>query len=308
MMYGRIEKIFRPCLSHPSPYPFSCDRLRGVPQWPKEVQTAAHSLLVAKSTPYNLFSSTKTSSHTWDVSLTSAEDDFPVEYQESLGVSIPASCGDTIRRVVSIYLYTCMNKLPSRLRALTQWFLPHTLIDIGCDHGWLPIVSFNNGWDRFCDCGGSSGGTFESGIQTRKGSGGAFKWFCPMVLDDIDVPMGSVVSIAGMGGAHAFDFERAPLFLAFDAYCLSPIEMRILLRASCFDGMAYDFRQRHRRAGTIFSQLVCKSQYMVKLEQNRWHWEESWLTKNPSEAWKRWLMQRHAQIADIEQSTDCLYH
>ena len=50
-------------------------------------------------------------------------------------------------RVVSLYLYFRMKKLSPRLYELTKWFLnDHTLIDIGCDHGWLPILAIQNGW------------------------------------------------------------------------------------------------------------------------------------------------------------------
>ena len=107
MMYGRIEKDDIPAmLSHPSHTPFSCDRLRGVPKWPKEVQTAAHTLWKKESIPVQSFSSTSTSSNTWDVSLTS--DQSTTLYRvskESLGISIPASCGDTKEK--ELYRYIC---------------------------------------------------------------------------------------------------------------------------------------------------------------------------------------------------------
>ena len=107
MMYGRIEEDDIPALlSHPSHTPFSCERLRGVPQWPKEVQTAAHSLWKNNPVAVQSFSSTSTSSHTWDVSLTTDQNTTSYHVsKESLGVSIPASCGDTKRK--ELYRYTC---------------------------------------------------------------------------------------------------------------------------------------------------------------------------------------------------------
>ena len=105
-----------------------------------------------------------------------------------------------------------MNKLPSRLHELTQWFLPaHTLIDVGCDHGWLPIVSLKNGWitsaiavDRAIEPLNlaSKHGRGVDGLQVVLSDG----------LDNIDVPMNSMVNIAGMGGAQMRTIlQRAPL-------------------------------------------------------------------------------------------------
>lgn len=108
MMYGRIEEEdIAALLSHPSHTPFSCDRLRGIPRWPKEVQTAAHTLWQKEGTPVQSFSSTKTSSSTWDVSLTSAQRTTSYRVsKESLGVSIPASCGDTKLKELVRYICT----------------------------------------------------------------------------------------------------------------------------------------------------------------------------------------------------------
>ena len=107
MMYGRIEESDIPgLLEHPSNTPFSCDRLRGVPQWPKEVQVAAHALWKRESTAIDSFSSTSLSDDTWCVSLTygKKQSDYVVA-KESLGISIAASCADT--KTKELFRYTC---------------------------------------------------------------------------------------------------------------------------------------------------------------------------------------------------------
>lgn len=107
MMYGRIEESDIPgLLDHSADIPFSCDRLRGVPRWPKEVQTAAHALWKTESISIDSFSSAKRSENSWDVSLTYG--DQKSEYivsKESLGVSIAASCADT--KTKELFRYIC---------------------------------------------------------------------------------------------------------------------------------------------------------------------------------------------------------
>lgn len=109
MMYGRIKEDDIPALlSHPPQIPFSCDRLRGVPQWPKEVQTAAHTLWKDIPVPLHSFSTKVVSPNTWDVSLTYSQTTSSYRVsKEPLGASISASCGDT--KMKELFLYTCIS-------------------------------------------------------------------------------------------------------------------------------------------------------------------------------------------------------
>ena len=107
MMNGRVEESDIPALlSHPQQTPFSCDRLRGVPKWPKEVQVAAHAVWKKALVPFHSFTTTSTSASTWDVSLVYAHETSMYRVsKESLGISIPASCGDT--KVKELFRYIC---------------------------------------------------------------------------------------------------------------------------------------------------------------------------------------------------------
>ena len=109
MMYGRVEEDDIPALlSHPPQIPFSCNRLRGVPQWPKEVQTAAHTLWKDTPVPLHSFSTKIVSPNTWDVSLTYSQTTSSYRVsKEPLGVSISASCGDS--KLKELFRYTCVS-------------------------------------------------------------------------------------------------------------------------------------------------------------------------------------------------------
>ena len=194
-----------------------------------------------------------------------------------------------------------MNKLPLRLHELTQWFLPtHTLIDVGCDHGWLPIVSLKNGWvasaiavDRAIEPLklASKHGRGVEGLQVVLSDG----------LDNIDVPMNSVVNIAGMGGAQMRTIlQRAPIS-QIRRVVLQPNRDAQLVRAYLASMGWHTISASVIEERGRFFLSWCAEPIKGDVGKNRWHWEESWLVQNPSELWKRWLIQRHAQIEHIEQ-------
>lgn len=194
-----------------------------------------------------------------------------------------------------------MNKLPSRLNELTQWFLPaHTLIDIGCDHGWLPIVSLKNRWvasaiavDRAIEPLNlaSKHGRGVEGLQVVLSDG----------LDNIDVPADSVINMAGMGGAQMRTIlQRAPIN-RIRRVVLQPNRDAHLVRAHLASMGWHTISASVIEERGRFFLSWCAEPIHGDVGENRWHWEESWFAQNPSESWKRWLMQRHAQIAHIKQ-------
>lgn len=205
------------------------------------------------------------------------------------------------QRAVSIRLHTGMKKLPPRLLELTQWFLPtHAVLDIGCDHGWLPIVSLQQGWV-------SSAIAVDRAVEplhlaTKHGKGvEGLQFVLSDGLDDVDVPMGAVVNIAGMGGAQMRTIlSRAPLS-RIQRLVLQPNRDAHLLRAFLSSiGWHTKSASVIEERGRFFLSW-CAVPMHGELGQNRWHWEELWLVQNPSESWRGWLRQRGAQIEIIEQ-------
>jgi hypothetical protein len=107
MMYGRIETEDIPSLlAHPKDLPFSCAKLRGVPQWPYEIQVAVHQLWSEGKDGLRSFSSSIMEENRWAVSVTCGEEEYSfVVYKESMGVSIAASCADP--KLKELFRYRC---------------------------------------------------------------------------------------------------------------------------------------------------------------------------------------------------------
>ena len=189
-----------------------------------------------------------------------------------------------------------MNTLPPRLLELTQWFLHRApLIDVGCDHGWLPIVSLRNGWvssaiavDRATAplMLAQKNGYGVDGLQIIESDG----------LDDVDVPMGATVSIAGMGGVQMRSIlKRAPLE-RIQRIIVQPNRDGHHLRAWLSKvGWCTQSASVVGEKGRYFLSW-CAQRGVGDIGENRWHWNETWFHEYPSDTWYDWMEQRHAQI------------
>ena len=194
-----------------------------------------------------------------------------------------------------------MKKLPPRLQELTQWFLrEQTLIDVGCDHGWLPIVSLQNGWITAAIAVDRAVEPLKLALKHGRDISG-LRIVLSDGLDDVDVPEDSVLSIAGMGGSQMCTIlKRAPLF-RLKRIVLQPNRDAHLVRGylasvGWFTQSASVVEERGR---FFLSWYAAPKQGFMG--SNRWHWEESWLEQYPSKSWKLWLKHRYAQIQRVEQ-------
>ena len=193
-----------------------------------------------------------------------------------------------------------MNSLPPRLHELTQWFLhDHTLIDVGCDHGWLPILALQNGWvssaiavDRALAplALASKNGNEVDGLQIVLSDG----------LDDVNVPADSILSMAGMGGGQMCSIlKRAPIH-KITRIVLQPNRDAHLVRewlsgAGWYTQSASVVKERGR-----FFLSWCAQSGHGDVGHNRWHWEESWFNEHPSPLWSQWISTRIEQIQRVE--------
>ena len=109
-----------------------------------------------------------------------------------------------------------MKMLPERLSILKSW-IPKgsTLIDIGCDHGFLPIFAVQSGIVKEAIAVDRSHAPIES---AKRNSSRFAKDMASLsfVLSDgfsnVAVPRDSVVSIAGMGGRQMLRIlQNAPM-------------------------------------------------------------------------------------------------
>tara|TARA_B100000683_G_C12449404_1_gene539480 strand:+ start:68 stop:712 length:645 start_codon:yes stop_codon:yes gene_type:complete len=194
-----------------------------------------------------------------------------------------------------------MKKLPSRLNELTQWFLrENVLVDVGCDHGWLPIVSLQNGWVSSAIAVDRAVEPLNLAVKHGKGVSG-LQFILSDGLDNVDVPMGTVVNIAGMGGAQMRSIlSRSPLS-RIQRIVLQPNRDAHLVREylasmGWYTKAASVVEERGR-----FFLSWCAEQKKGDMGANRWHWEESWFEQHPSASWKKWLKHRHVQIQRVEE-------
>lgn len=193
-----------------------------------------------------------------------------------------------------------MKKLSPRLHELTKWFLhDHTLIDIGCDHGWLPIWALHNGCvpsaiavDRALEPVklASKNGKEVDGLQVVLSDG----------LDDVEVPMGAVLSIAGMGGRQMCSIlKRAPLY-RITRVILQPNRDAHLVRDWLASVGWYTQQASVVEDKRRFFLSWCAESGKGEIGKNRWHWEESWFGLHPSPIWKKWRKMRFVQIQRTE--------
>lgn len=189
-----------------------------------------------------------------------------------------------------------MNTLPPRLQELTQWFLhTHPLIDVGCDHGWLPILSLRS--RKVSSAIAVDRAAAPLALAKKHGEGiHGLKIVQSDGLDQIEVPMGSVVSIAGMGGMQMCTIlKRAPL-ARIQRIVVQPNRDGHHLRAWLAQA------GWHTKEATVIQEKGryflswCAQRGEGELGENGWHWNESWFTTHPSPQWYHWLMQRQTQI------------
>lgn len=192
-----------------------------------------------------------------------------------------------------------MKKLSPRLHELTQWFLrDQTLIDIGCDHGWVPILALQNGWVSSAIAVDRAVKPWELAVKHGKDLAG-LQVVLSDGLDDVDVPVGAVVSMAGMGGGQMCSIlKRAPMS-RIQRVVLQPNRDAHLVRdwlasIGWYTQSASVVEDRGR-----FFLTWCAEQGKGTVGANRWHWEEWWLVQQPCDAWKQWLNSRYEQIEHI---------
>jgi len=106
MMYGRVEESDIPQLiDHPKDIPFSSQRLRGVPEWSKEQQAAAHFFWSAHQQPLS-FVEREGEKEDSNLYIRSHDIRYSVSVsKEKMGIAIPASCGSSTEK--ELYRYVC---------------------------------------------------------------------------------------------------------------------------------------------------------------------------------------------------------
>lgn len=193
-----------------------------------------------------------------------------------------------------------MNNLPPRLHELTKWLLhDHTLIDVGCDHGWLPILALQNGWVSSAIAVdkalaplalASKHGNKVDGLQIVLSDG----------LDDVNVPTDSILNIAGMGGVQMCAIlKRAPIHRITRIVCQPNRDAHLVREWLASVGWHTQEASVLEERGRFFLSWYAQPG-KGDVGYNRWHWEESWFNDHPSPLWKQWVSTRTEQIQRVE--------
>jgi tRNA (adenine22-N1)-methyltransferase len=190
-----------------------------------------------------------------------------------------------------------MKQLSPRLAQLAELFPSNaTVIDVGCDHGWLPIFSLRNGLIREAIAVDRASAPLAQAKDNAHGMED-ISFVQSDGLDGVDVPCGAVVSIAGMGGQQICSIiRRAPLD-RITRFVLQPNREAHRVRALLEEvGWRTSQASVVEENGRFFLSWKAEPIATEQKGENRWHWEEEWFLEHPSQVWKEWLHQRVEQI------------
>gem|GEM_PF-4907288 len=192
-----------------------------------------------------------------------------------------------------------MKKLAPRLEVLARWLdADSCLVDIGCDHAWLPIYALRNGLvlraiavDRR-----------PAPLALAKKHGANVPGLSFALSDgfrSLQLPPNSTVSIAGMGGLQICAIlEQAP-WSQIRSIVLQPNRDAHLVRQYLANQgwgtvQAMVYREQQRFFLSWKAQPISQ-----KKPPGQWSWAEYWFEQHPQSEWYAWLNQRLGQLQNI---------
>lgn len=198
------------------------------------------------------------------------------------------------------------SKCPERLRLLTDWIHGESvLIDVGCDHAYLPIYALQNNIVSRAIAIDRNEAPLKYAREniTRSGVSDRLALLCQDGLHGLAIPSLTTLVMAGMGGAHMRDIVSRCDITAFHSIILQPNKDAHIVRSF--------LEERHW--GVVNSQvyfngkryfLSFKAQpHTGRCASGRWHWHDPLLVENPSENWLGMLKSRRESIRQaIERS------
>ena len=199
------------------------------------------------------------------------------------------------------------SKCPERLRLLTDWMHRESfLIDVGCDHAYLPIYALQNNIVSRAIAIDRNEAPLKYAQENirRSGVSDRLTLLCQDGLSGLAIPPLTTLVIAGMGGAHMREILSRCDIMSFHSIILQPNKDAHLLRSFLGD----------RNWGGVRSQVYFNGKrYFLSFKSEphtgcsasgSWHWHDPLLVKKPSKNWLGMLKSRKESIKlTIERST-----
>ena len=192
-----------------------------------------------------------------------------------------------------------MKEISPRLAELLQWVPQDScLIDIGCDHGWLPIYALSTGRITQAIAVDRAQAPLDLAQQHAQGLS-SISFVLSDGLDAVDVPENSVVNIAGMGGLQMRSIlERAPLH-KIERLLLQPNRDGHILRSWLAQQGWYTSQASVVQENGRFFLSWCAQRSDAGFSspaEEQWHWQEPWFVEHSSSLFQSWLHDRLLQI------------
>ena len=195
-----------------------------------------------------------------------------------------------------------IKNLSTRLSILASWLsIDSCLIDIGCDHAWLPIWALSHGKITRAIAVDKA----KEPLALAKRHAADIEGISFVQSDgfaNLQIPPQSTVSIAGMGGKSICGIlEKAP-WENIQTLILQPNRdahyVRQLLHKKGWETAAAQVCNENDRYFLSWKATRSDNPWLG----GRWHWEDKWFLQHPQEQWSAWLLQRLEQLLRIEQA------
>ena len=191
---------------------------------------------------------------------------------------------------------------PLRLRHLCAWIPKGThLIDVGCDHAYLPIYAVQNGIVSKATAVDRNKAPLKLATKNiaEAGLSDRITLLCKEGVHGWSIPPNSTLVMAGMGGSNMRDILSKASLSSFEAIIMQPNKDAHLLRAFLAEkgwgvvvSAVFFNGKRHF--------LSFKSQFnQGALMSGLWHWHDPYLINHPSQEWINMLKVRTSSLEKV---------
>ena len=191
-----------------------------------------------------------------------------------------------------------MRQRSKRLDTLAQWVpLDAVLVDVGCDHAWLPLSLLSQGKISRAIAIDKRPAPLALAQKHAQRTGWAPPHFQTIQNDGvlgIEIPPNAVMSIAGMGGKSVIQILSAASLLPFSLLLLQPNDHLHLVRAFlCENGWGIVQSVCIEERGQFYFALAAQHGCGQFAESVADLWLCPILRRSPTQSWGKWIRFRY---------------